>query len=516
MSLLEIKSLNLLFGNNHVVKNAALEINKGELVALVGESGSGKSVTALSVLQLVQGANQSGSIEFDGQEVLAAKPEIMRKIRGGKIGMIFQEPMTSLNPLHKIGRQIEEVIQTHNPMPKAKCRERIEQLMEQVGLKKLVSRLNAYPHELSGGQRQRVMIAMAIANNPELLIADEPTTALDVIVAADILRLLKKIQKETGMAVLLITHDLTVVKNLCDRVYIMKDGELVENGQVAEVFANPQHKYTKHLINSAPKGRAIETIGHRPQVIGCKDLYVSFPIKGGFFGGKIGEVQAVKNVTLTVPQGKTIGIVGESGSGKTTLGLALLRLINSSGEIIFNSKDLNKYSASEMRTQRKNLQVVFQDPYSSLNPRMTVEQIIREGLDAHGLKDNISQTLREVGLQPEMASRYPHEFSGGQRQRIGIARAVALDPKFILLDEPTSALDLSVQSQIVDLLKKLQQERAISYIFISHDLRVMRAVAHEIAVMKDGEIIEYASTETIFERPKSDYTKALIKASFLS
>ncbi len=515
MSLLEIKALNILFGSNHVVKNAELQINKSEMVALVGESGSGKSVTALSVLQLVQGAKQSGSIEFDGVEVLAANDQVLRKIRGTKIGMIFQEPMTSLNPLHKIGRQIEEVIQTHNPMPKAAAKERIEQLMAQVGLKKLIPRLNAYPHELSGGQRQRVMIAMAIANNPELLIADEPTTALDVIVAADILKLLKKIQKDTGMAVLLITHDLTVVKNLCDRVYIMKDGDLVENGEVKEVFANPQHKYTKHLINSAPKGRAVETKDGKSQVISCENLSVTFPIKGGFFGGKIGEVQAVKNVTLAVPLGKTIGIVGESGSGKTTLGMALLKLIKSSGLIVANGNDLSKYDARQLRAHRKKFQVVFQDPYSSLNPRMTVEQIIKEGLNAHGLKDNISQTLREVGLQPEMAARYPHEFSGGQRQRIGIARAIALDPKFILLDEPTSALDLSVQSQIIDLLKKLQTERGLSYIFISHDLRVMRALAHDIAVMKDGEIIEYAPTEEIFENPKSDYTKELIKASFI-
>lgn len=515
MSLLKVKDLNVSFGSNHVVKNAALEVNKGEMVALVGESGSGKSVTALSILQLVQGGTQNGSIKFNEEEILGSKPGVLRQIRGGKIGMIFQEPMTSLNPLHRIGRQIEEMIQTHNPLPKKQRRARIEELMKQVGLEKLIPRLNAYPHELSGGQRQRVMIAMAIANNPDLLIADEPTTALDVIVSAGILKLLKKIQNETGMAILLITHDLTIVKNLSDRVYIMKDGELVENGNTEEVFADPKHKYTKHLINSAPKGGAIEVRKSPPEIISAENLSVTFPIKGGLFGGKIGEVKAVKNANISVQQGKTIGIVGESGSGKTTLGLALLRLIKSEGKIIFNGKDFNEFSSGETRAARKHLQMVFQDPFSSLNPRMTVEQIIKEGTEAHNIKENISITLREVGLQPEMATRYPHEFSGGQRQRIGIARAVALQPKFILLDEPTSALDLSVQSQIIELLKKLQKERGISYIFISHDLRVMRAIAHEIAVMKDGEIIEYAPTEEIFTSPKSEYTQNLIKASFL-
>ena len=516
MSLLEIKNLNLYFGSNHVVKDADLKIDKGEMVALVGESGSGKSVTALSILQLVQGARQSGSIVFAGTEMVNQQENILRAVRGGKIGIIFQEPMTSLNPLHNIGRQIEEVIQTHKPMPKNQCRARIEELMAQVGLKKLIPRLNAYPHELSGGQRQRVMIAMAIANNPELLIADEPTTALDVIVAAKILKLLKKIQKETSMAILLITHDLTVVKNLCQRVYIMKEGELVENGKVQTVFAQPKHKYTQHLINSAPKGRAVEVSSSDGEVITCKNLSVTFTIKGGFFGGKIGEVKAVKNVSLSVLKGKTIGIVGSSGSGKTTLGLAMLRLLKSEGEITFQNKVLREYSARDLRPLRKHLQVVFQDPYASLNPRMNVGQIINEGLRAHDLTGDISGVLQEVGLEPQMAARYPHEFSGGQRQRIGIARAIALNPEFILLDEPTSALDLSVQSQIIDLLKKLQAERGISYIFISHDLRVMRAIAHEIAVMKNGEIIEYAPTEEIFKTPKTEYTQKLIKASFLN
>lgn len=515
MSLLEIKDLNVMFGPNHVVKRVAMKVGKGEMVALVGESGSGKSVTALSILQLVQGEQQNGHIIFDGTEMLHQKAEVLRKIRGKKIGMIFQEPMTSLNPLHTIGRQIEEIIQLHNPMSKAKCKARIQELLEQMGLKKLKTRLNAYPHELSGGQRQRVMIAMAIANNPELLIADEPTTALDVIVAVKILKLLKKIQKKNGMAILLITHDLTVVKNLSDRVYIMKDGQMVENGTVKKVFATPKHAYTKHLINSAPQGLAVKVTGKPVDVVTAKNLDVTFPIKGGFFGGKIGEVKAVKNAHVNVLRGKTLGIVGSSGSGKTTLGMAILRLVDSKGEITFEDLVISKNSARELRPLRKKFQVVFQDPYASLNPRMTIEQIINEGLEAHGMTADIGAILEEVGLTAEMAGRYPHEFSGGQRQRIGIARAVALEPKFILLDEPTSALDLSVQSQIIDLLKKLQKDRGLSYIFISHDLRVMKAIAHDIAVMKDGKIIEYAPTADIFGSPKTEYTQKLIEASFI-
>lgn len=515
MALLQVKDLNIYFGANHVVRDAELMVNKGEMVGLVGESGSGKSVTALSILQLIQSSKQSGSIVFDDIEVMNQPPKSLRSIRGNRIGIVFQEPMTSLNPLHTIGRQIEEIIQIHNPVPKEQARKRIEELFDQLELGNLKTRLNAYPHELSGGQRQRVMIAMAIANNPDLLIADEPTTALDVIVAAEILKLLKKIQKKTGMAILMITHDLTIVKNLCDRVYVMKDGQMVENGKVKEIFENPRQPYTKHLINSAPKGAAVEVKKKAKNIVTTKNLNVTFPIKGGFFGGKISEVNAVKAANIAVPQGKTIGIVGSSGSGKTTLGMAILKLVASEGEINFEGIRIDKKNSREMRPLRKNLQIVFQDPYGSLNPRMNIGQIINEGLTAHGLKGDIGEILREVGLDAGMATRYPHEFSGGQRQRIGIARAIALNPKFILLDEPTSALDLSVQSQIIDLLKKLQKERGISYIFISHDLRVMRAIAHDIAVMKDGEIIEYAPTKEIFEQPQSEYTQQLIKASFL-
>ena len=495
----------------------SLSVEKGEFVALVGESGSGKSVTALSILQLIKNANQSGSIRLSETEMIGQTESLLQQVRGDNAGMIFQEPMTSLNPLHTIGKQVAEIIQIHSktPLTRKEALQKVSKLFEDMNFNRLKKRLDAYPHELSGGQRQRVMIAMAIANNPDLLIADEPTTALDVIISANILRILKKLQKKRNMAVLLITHDLTIVRKLSERVYVMKNGEIVESGKTEEVFANPKHEYTKKLINSAPKGGAVEVKGNSPTVIECKDLKVAFPIKGGFLGRKIGEFKAVKKISLKVPEGKTIGIVGESGSGKTTLALALLRLVKSTGKIILNGANIEEYNNKQMRPLRQNMQVVFQDPFASLNPRMTVEQIINEGLEAHNLKADIDEVLKEVGLEPEMKHRYPHEFSGGQRQRIGIARAIALNPKLIMLDEPTSALDLTVQTQIIDLLRKLQRERKISYIFITHDLRVMRAVAHEIAVMKDGHVVEYGTTKEIFENPQTEYTQKLIKAAFL-
>ncbi len=519
-SLVEIKDLCISFGHNAVVKHANLKIRKGEMVALVGESGSGKSVTALSILQLLQGAEQSGSIRFHGEELMNQKEAVLRKVRGAKAGIVFQEPMTSLNPLHRIGDQIAEIIRTHNDVSRSEARSRVQALFEEMGFKRLAKRLDAYPHELSGGQRQRVMIAMAIANNPELLIADEPTTALDVIVAAQILKILKKIQRKMKMAILLITHDLTIVEKMADRVYVMRNGDIVEDGKTSDIFTRPSNVYTRHLINSSPKGVAVRhaanEVNTKNHLVEAKNLSVSFPIKGGLFGRQTGTIDAVKNAGIIVPEGKTIGIVGESGSGKTTLGMAILGLSRSktSGEIFFCGNRIDNLALKSMRPLRHEMQVVFQDPYASLNPRMTVGQIISEGPRAHSIPVDVEKVLGEVGLSAEMANRYPHEFSGGQRQRIGIARAIALNPKFILLDEPTSALDLSVQTQIIDLLKKLQKERKISYIFISHDLRVMKAIAHEIAVMKEGEIIEYGTTRRIFDHPANDYTKELIKAAF--
>lgn len=511
--MLKIENLNLSFGKNQVVHNANLEVAKGEMVALVGESGSGKSVTALSVLQLLQGAKQTGSIKFEDTELVDNKQ--IKNFRGNHVGMIFQEPMTSLNPLHTIGKQIAEAIYIHQSMSKSDVSNRVNELLEQVELHNLKSRLDAYPHELSGGQRQRVMIAIAIANNPDLLIADEPTTALDVIVAAKILKLLKKFQKDLGMSILLITHDLTIVKKLSDKTYVMKQGKIVEHNTTKKLFKNPQHSYTKHLLNSEPRGCAIKSISTPPVILRAENLSVEFLTKTNFFGKALEVFKAVDNISIGIPEGKTIGIVGESGSGKTTLGMALLRLNKSSGNIGFHGTKIHDYSTDKMRELRKKLQVVFQDPFASLNPRMTVKQIIEEGPKAHGLEVDIDEILDEVGLESEMQNRYPHEFSGGQRQRIGIARALALRPEFILLDEPTSALDLSVQSQIIDLLKHLQKKYKISYLFISHDLRVMRAIAHEIAIMQNGKIIEYAATEEIFDNPKHSYTKELIKAAFL-
>ncbi len=517
MNLLEIKDLNVSFGANRVVKNAALSIQKGEMLALVGESGSGKSMSALSVMGLLApNAVRTGSIVFQGEEIAGASEMQMRSIRGNRIGMIFQEPLSALNPLHNVERQIREVMTIHG-----KQRD-MGELLDLVGLAHMKDRMASYPHQLSGGERQRVMIAMAIANDPALLIADEPTTAVDVTIQAKILKTLKELQHRLGMSMLFITHDLTIVKRLADRVAVMKAGEIVETGHVSEVFARPQHPYTKQLIESEPKGEQRAYDAGAREAISCENLKVYFPIKKGVFRRTVGEVKAVDGASISLPEGATLGIVGESGSGKTTLGFALLRLIHSKGRIAFLGQQIDGITGKALKPLRRDMQVVFQDPYGSLNPRMPVDRIVGEGLRVHEPKlteeewnARVDAALTEVGLSPEMKNRYPHEFSGGQRQRISIARALALRPKLIVLDEPTSALDLSVQAQIIDLLRGLQNKHGLTYLFISHDLRVVRALAHRIVVLKGGRIVEEGETHRIFASPKQEYTKSLIDASFL-
>jgi microcin C transport system ATP-binding protein len=522
-ALLKVENLSVSFGNTPAVRGVSFEIKKGELLAIVGESGSGKSVTALSLLQLLpypMAHHPSGSIKFDGQELVGLAARKMRAIRGARIAMIFQEPMTSLNPLHTIEKQISEVLFLHKSMSKAEAHKRCLELMDLVELGGLKSRLGTYPHELSGGQRQRVMIVMALACEPELLIADEPTTALDVTVQAHILELLKKLQEKMGMAILLITHDLTIVKRVADHVCVMHKGQVVESGKTADVFASPQDNYTRHLLASEPKGKAKPIAKNAPVIIRTDMLKVSFPLTRSFFGKPLTFVHAVKDASIELKSGETLGIVGESGSGKSTLAFAILRLIASEGVINFEGQRIDTISGNSLRPLRKEMQIVFQDPFASLNPRMSLFQIVEEGLKAHNIgktkqerEDIVCQTMRDVGLDPAMRERYPHEFSGGQRQRIAIARALVLNPKLIILDEPTSALDLSVQSQIIDLLRKLQEEKGLSYIFISHDLRVIKAISHRIIVMKDGDVVESGTVEEIFERASSGYTKALIAAS---
>jgi microcin C transport system ATP-binding protein len=524
MSLLEIKNLSVAFGNNlPVVRNASFSIGKGETLAVVGESGSGKSVTALSVMQLLPyplARHPSGSITFGGQELIGAGENIMRAIRGNKISMIFQEPMTSLNPLHTIEKQLSEVLFVHKHMSQAKARARVVELLELVGLSKLTQRLNAYPHELSGGQRQRVMIAMALANEPDLLIADEPTTAVDVTVQAQILKLLKELQKKMGMAIMLITHDLNVVRRFADNVAVMYHGEVVELAPVKDLFANPRHDYTKMLLAAQPKGLPDPYDATAVPVLQAEALKVWFPIKSGLFKRTTGYVKAVDGIDIAVRPGETLGVVGESGSGKTTLGLALLKLIKSEGKILFDGKTLALHDRSDMRPLRKSMQIVFQDPYGALSPRMSVEQIVEEGLRVHSPAMTkadraaaVVAALLEVGLDPESRHRYPHEFSGGQRQRISIARAMVLKPRVVVLDEPTSALDMSVQAQIVDLLKGLQKKHGLAYIFISHDLRVVRAMSHNVMVMRNGAVVERGATSQIFDAPQQDYTRTLIAAA---
>lgn len=524
MTLLSIENLSVSFGHGpkeiKAVKNISFSINKGETVALVGESGSGKSVTALSILQLLPYPNAhhpSGSVVFDGKQLMGGNAE---SIRGNRIGMIFQEPMTSLNPLHTIEKQVGEVLLVHKKMSEEQARARTLELLELVALPDPAQRLKSYPHELSGGQRQRVMIAMALANNPDLLIADEPTTALDVTIQAQILKLLKDLQKRLGMALLLITHDLGIVRSMADRVCVMKDGEIVEQAAADQLFSHPQHPYTKHLLNSEPTGHPEPVSVDSDYILLANNIKVHFPIKKGVLRRTVDYVRAVDGVSFSMRKGETLGIVGESGSGKTTLGLALLRLIKAEGEVLIPGKSLMHISPEEMREMRQYIQIVFQDPYGSLSPRMTVGDIVAEGLDIHMSKTSkeeratrIVEALKEVGLDPETRNRYPHEFSGGQRQRIAIARAMILKPKFVILDEPTSALDMSVQAQIVELLRNLQRKHKLSYIFISHDLRLVRAMSNYVIVMKSGKVVEQGSSEQIFTSPQQEYTKTLLAAA---
>ena len=524
--LLSVEGLSVAFrsreGETAAVDSIGFTIRRGETVALVGESGSGKSVTALAILRLLDGAaRQSGKILFKGRDLASLPERQMRDVRGADITMVFQEPMTSLNPLHTIERQIGEVLGLHRGLSGKAARKRILELLELVGLRDAESRMGAYPHELSGGQRQRVMIAMALACEPDLLVADEPTTALDVTVQAQILALLADLQKRLGMALLFITHDLGIVERIADRVCVMLKGKIVEAGETKSVFANPQHAYTRRLIASEPKGRANPVPADAPTLVEAGPLKVWFPLKSGAFRRVTGHVKAVDGVSLKVRAGETVGVVGESGSGKTTLGLALLRLTGSEGPIVFLGNRIDAFTVAQMRPLRRDMQVVFQDPYGSLSPRMSVADIVAEGLIVQGAARSraerravVSKALTDVGLDPAAMDRYPHEFSGGQRQRIAIARAMVLNPRFVMLDEPTSALDMSVQAQVVDLLRDLQKKHDLAYLFISHDLKVVRALANEVIVMRGGQVVEHGPSEEIFERPKSDYTKALMAAAF--
>ncbi len=527
-ALLSVRDLSVAFHQGGetslAVDRISFDIQKGEVLALVGESGSGKSVSANSVLRLLPypaASHPSGEILFKGKDLLKASDREMRAVRGNDITMIFQEPMTSLNPLHTIEGQIAEILALHQGMTGQAARARVLELLNQVGIREPEKRLKAYPHELSGGQRQRVMIAMALANRPELLIADEPTTALDVTVQAQILELLRKLKGEHGMSMLFITHDLGIVRKFADRVCVMTKGKIVETGPVEEVFTNPQHEYTRHLLASEPRGEPPLTDASKPVVMEGNDIKVWFPIKAGFMRKVVDHVKAVDGIDLTLRAGQTLGVVGESGSGKTTLGLALTRLISSKGRISFVGKDIASYSFTDMRPLRNQLQVVFQDPYGSLSPRMSVGDIVAEGLKVHERSlsaeerdQRVCWALEEVGLDPLTRWRFPHEFSGGQRQRIAIARAMVLKPRFVMLDEPTSALDMSVQAQVVDLLRDLQKKHDLAYLFISHDLKVVKALANDVIVMRFGKVVEQGPSADIFQAPKDDYTKALMAAAF--
>lgn len=526
--LLNIQNLSVSFhaGKRIVeaVKKVSFQLEKGKTMAIVGESGSGKSVSALSILQLLPyptAFHPSGQIFYNGKDLLKAKEHQMRKVRGNEISMIFQEPMTSLNPLHNIEKQINEVLILHKNMNKVEARKRTLELLNLVGISEPEKRLNSLPHELSGGQRQRVMIAMALANEPDLLIADEPTTALDVTIQAQILKLLKELQDKLGMAILFITHDLNIVKKFAHDVIVMSQGKIVEAGKVEKVFKQPKHSYTKHLLSSEPEGTPPPIPQKSSEILQGDNIKVWFPIKAGIIRHTVDHIKAVDGINVNIRAGETLGIVGESGSGKTTLGLALLRLIHSEGKIVFQSQNLLNLKTKALRSLRKEMQVVFQDPYSSLSPRLSIAQIIEEGLTVHKLGKTKSErekliidVLKEVDLDPEVRFRYPHEFSGGQRQRIAIARALILKPSLIVLDEPTSALDRSVQTQIIDLLQGLQKRYKLAYLFISHDLKVIRAISHKVIVMKNGKVVEEGKTKQIFDKPKHDYTKALMKAAF--
>jgi microcin C transport system ATP-binding protein len=526
--LLSVRDLSVAFtqGGHETlaVDRVSFDVARGETVALVGESGSGKSVSALSVLKLLPypaASHPSGQVLFEGEDLLAKSEKALRKVRGNQVTMIFQEPMTSLNPLHTIEQQIGEVLKVHQGMGDRQARERTLELLLEVGIREPEKRLGAYPHQLSGGQRQRVMIAMSLANEPKLLIADEPTTALDVTVQAQILELLDRLKRANGMSMLFITHDLGIVRRIADKVCVMTRGRIVEAGPTERIFSDPQHEYTRHLLAAEPKGHPPEADASAAQVITGQDLRVWFPIKRGFFRRTVDHVKAVDGIDVTVRAGQTLGVVGESGSGKTTLGLALARMISSEGEIRLGDRRIDAYTFKAMRPLRREMQIVFQDPFGSLSPRMSVAEIIEEGLRIHEPRLSAAQrdaavvdVLGEVGLDPETRFRYPHEFSGGQRQRIAIARAMVLKPRFVMLDEPTSALDMSVQAQVVDLLRDLQRRHGLAYLFISHDLKVVRALANEVIVMRNGKVVEAGPAEQIFERPQTDYTRALIAAAF--
>lgn len=522
MPLLSIQDLSVAFhtdlGVTEAVKKVSFDLAPGETLALVGESGSGKSVTAASILRLLPATarTSSGSIDFQGRKILDMDEAALRDLRGNDVAMIFQEPMTALNPVYPVARQLIEAIRLHQEASPAEARKRAIALLERCGLPDAAARIDAFPHQFSGGQRQRILIAMALACRPALLIADEPTTALDVTIKAQILALLKELQEEFGMAVLLITHDLPMVEKVADRVAVMRLGEIVESGTLDEIFKKPKHPYTRQLLDALPDDAPPEADPRSRVLFQADDVKVHFPIKKGFFKRTVGQVKAVDGVTLTLRRGQTVGVVGESGSGKTTLGEGMLRLIESRGELRFDGEDLHSATRGRMRALRRRMQVVFQDPFSSLSPRMTIGEILAEGLEVHGLAGNpeiIAAALTEVGLEPAVADRYPHEFSGGQRQRIAIARAMALKPDLIVLDEPTSALDLSVQAQILDLLRKLQKSHGLAYLFISHDLRVIRALSHEVIVMHNGEVVEQGPTEEIFQSPKRPYTRKLLAAA---
>jgi microcin C transport system ATP-binding protein len=527
-TLLSIKDLSVSFdtpdGQVDAVRHVSFDVAPGETLALVGESGSGKSVTALSILQLLPypiANHPSGSIVFKDTEVVGAPESVLHGVRGNRVSMIFQEPMTSLNPLHNIEKQIAETLLVHKGLNPAAARARVLELLELVGIQNPAQRLNAYPHELSGGQRQRVMIAMALANEPDLLIADEPTTALDVTIQAQILKLLMELQAKFGMAMLFITHDLGIVRKIANRVCVMQHGEIVEMGATETVFGAPTHAYTRRLLAAEPKGEKTAPPEGSPIVMEGQDVKVWFPIKRGLLRRTVDHVKAVDGISVCVREGQTVGVVGESGSGKTTLGMALLRLESAEGVIEFSGRSIVNDSAAELQGLRREMQVVFQDPFGSLSPRMSVGEIIGEGLKIHepdlsasAREDLVVEALREVDLDPDSRFRYPHEFSGGQRQRIAIARAIVLKPKFIVLDEPTSALDMSVQAQVVDLLMELQRRHKLAYLFISHDLKVVRALADYVLVMRNGHVVEEGPAATIFEHPKTPYTHALMAAAF--
>ncbi len=505
------------------VRDVSLCLNRNETVALVGESGSGKSVTALSVLQLLpypDASHPGGSIVFDGDEIMAAPPAVLQKIRGDRISMIFQEPMTSLNPLHVVEKQIGETLLLHKGYSREQSRQRILELLDLVGIEDPEQRLQTYPHQLSGGQRQRIMIAMALANEPDILIADEPTTALDVTVQAQILELLQSLQQRFQMAILLITHDLGIVERVSDRVYVMQEGQIVEHKPTAELFRNPEHTYTRTLLNAEPGGEAVAAAADAPLLLEVKDLRVWFPVKRGLWRRTVRYIKAVNGASFSLCSGHTLGVVGESGSGKTTLALAVLRLLESRGNILFDGCSIDTQPGKALRSLRQKMQIVFQDPFGSLNPRMSIQRIIEEGLLAHGLaadanecEQRVIQVLEDVDMDPAIRHRYPHEFSGGQRQRIAIARALVLKPALMVLDEPTSALDRSVQAQILGLLKQLQRDYGLAYIFISHDLKLVRSISHFLLVMLRGEVVEQGDARAIFASPQHPYTRSLLQAA---